>query len=95
MNGAALGDHLPPYIVRPTSFSFVDRKSLRPTQVVKIIDFGEAFLKSTAPAALHTPLAVRAPEAMFGDRIDHRVDLWSLGCMVLLLPMLMHSILKH
>ncbi|OQE05541.1 hypothetical protein PENVUL_c023G08309 [Penicillium vulpinum] len=30
----------------------------------------------------YTPLPVRAPEVIFQDRIDYRVDLWSMGCML-------------
>ncbi|RDI86977.1 hypothetical protein Vi05172_g3209 [Venturia inaequalis] len=31
---------------------------------------------------LHTPLPVRAPEIIFGEKFDYRVDLWSMGCML-------------
>lgn len=74
---------MPSYLVQPTSF-LVDsvRESLRSSPIVKIIDFGESFFDDQAPVKLHTPLAVRAPEVVFGDRIDHRVDMWSMGCLV-------------
>ena len=49
---------------------------------VKIIDFGEAFFKDSVPGTLHTPLSVRAPEVIFGDAFDRRVDMWSAGCLV-------------
>ncbi|KAI0906922.1 kinase-like domain-containing protein [Ustulina deusta] len=81
-DGAALEIHVPSYIVEPTSFKVKEvLQSLR-APVIKIIDFGESFLPNQAPATLHTPLVVRAPEALFGDPIDHRVDLWSLGCLI-------------
>lgn len=82
IDGTALTRNTPSYIVRPASLPAGICQSLRTSSSVKIIDFGEAFLKSQAPQNLHTPLAVRAPEALFGDQIDHRVDLWSLGCLV-------------
>lgn len=85
-DGAALIANTPSYIVRPASFSAEICQSLRTSSFIKIIDFGEAFLKRQAPRSLHTPLAVRAPEALFGDQIDHRVDLWSLGCLVCASP---------
>lgn len=69
---------IPEYIVRPAS-----RQTLwNPAQTVKILDFGESFLHTTISKTLHTPLSLRAPEVIFRDRIDHRVDLWSMGCMV-------------
>lgn len=69
---------MPEYVVRPTSFRM---RSSDLSQTIKIIDFGESFL-ARVPPTLHTPLAVRAPEIIFKDRIDYRVDLWSMGCMV-------------
>lgn len=78
-DGKDLEPGIPEQIVRPTSWRTY---SLKSTQTVKIIDFGESFLGHTAPQTLHTPLSVRAPEVIFQDRIDYRVDLWSMGCMV-------------
>ncbi|KAG6044892.1 hypothetical protein E4U33_001465 [Claviceps sp. LM78 group G4] len=46
-----------------------------------MIDFGEAFLSNDAPSTLQTPLYLQAPEIVFGDRLDRRVDLWSAGCL--------------
>ncbi|KAI1744986.1 kinase-like domain-containing protein [Xylaria scruposa] len=81
-DGHALEIHVPPYIVRPTTFKAKEvLQSLR-APVVKIIDFGESFLPDQTPATLHTPLVVRAPEVLFDDLIDLRVDLWSLGCLL-------------
>jgi serine/threonine-protein kinase SRPK3 len=69
---------MPQYLVRPAEhrrdFPFLE-------QPIKIVDFGEAFTQDDAPCSLHTPLAVRAPEAVFSDKIDYRVDLWSAGCL--------------
>lgn len=79
----ALAENIPSYIVRPASVPAGICQSLRGmSSCIKIIDFGEAFLKGEGPDTLHTPLAVRAPEALFGDQIDYRVDLWSYGCLV-------------
>ncbi|KJX98771.1 protein kinase [Zymoseptoria brevis] len=50
---------------------------------IKIVDFGGAFIQSTTADEIHTPLVVRAPEAIFHDQcVDTRVDLWGLGCMI-------------
>jgi serine/threonine protein kinase len=78
-DGKFLEPGVPEYIVRPTSYSTY---SWNMAQTVKIIDFGESFLRTTVPETLHTPLSLRAPEVIFQDRIDYRVDLWSMGCMV-------------
>lgn len=79
----ANGQHIPPgvpqYLVRPSSFP-VDLKQSTPH--VKLVDFGEAFLRAEPPRLLHTPLVVRPPEAVFEDRLDLEVDVWSMGCMV-------------
>lgn len=70
---------VPEYIVKPTSY----RTHLwNSAQSIKIIDLGESFLCPAVPHTLHTPLSVRAPEVIFQDKIDHHVDLWSMGCMV-------------
>lgn len=71
--------NIPKYLVRPASLP-VDVNSSSPS--IKIIDYGEVFLNNNAPKTIHTPLVFRAPEAIFGDTLDHRVDLWSMGCMV-------------
>lgn len=78
-DGKALEPGVPEYIVRPALYR---THSWRTSNQIKIIDFGESFLHSTVPQTLHTPLPVRAPEVIFGDRLDYRVDLWSMGCMV-------------
>ncbi|KAK7578560.1 hypothetical protein V3481_014403 [Fusarium oxysporum f. sp. vasinfectum] len=41
-----------------------------------------SFFSYDALNTLHTPLPVRAPEIVFGDRLDNRVDLWSTGCLM-------------
>ncbi|KAJ5200169.1 hypothetical protein N7472_005373 [Penicillium cf. griseofulvum] len=78
-DGKDLEPGMPEYIVKPTSYPMHSRDL---TQTVKIIDFGESFLRTSVPETLHTPLPVRAPEVIFQDRIDYRVDLWSMGCML-------------
>lgn len=78
-DGKPLETSMPRYLVRPTSYP-VDL--LMSSQPIKIVDFGESFLNDDIPNFLHTPLPVRAPEIIFGEKLDYRVDLWSMGCMV-------------
>ncbi|EGE80928.2 CMGC/SRPK protein kinase [Blastomyces dermatitidis ATCC 18188] len=78
-DGKELEPGVPEYIVRP---SLHLTRLWNSTPIVKIVDFGESFLPTTVPQTLHTPLSVRAPEVIFQDCIDYRVDLWSMGCMV-------------
>ncbi|KAJ9618029.1 hypothetical protein H2203_009303 [Taxawa tesnikishii (nom. ined.)] len=78
-HGRALEPGMPAYLVCSTSFP-VDKLCLQ--NLTKLIDFGELFLPSNKPHTLHTPLALRAPEVLFEDEWDHRVDLWSMGCMM-------------
>ena len=80
LDGECLISNVPSHIVRPASFRMKDILQISPT--VKIIDFGEAFFRHSVPDTLHTPLAVRAPEVIFGDTFDRRVDMWSAGCLV-------------
>lgn len=82
-DGKALTSNFPPYLVdRVSPGGKYLRESLLNFPMAKIIDFGESFFNDQAPTTLHTPLVVRAPEAIFQDQIDHRVDLWSTGCLV-------------
>lgn len=76
-DGKALEPGIPEYIVRPAR-----THSWPLSNIIKIVDFGESFLQQTDPQMHHTLLTARAPEIIFGDRLDYRVDLWSLGYMV-------------
>lgn len=78
-DGGPLGTNVPKYVVG--SASFIDLSSFT-TNPVKLIDFGNAFFIKDPPKPLNTARSVRAPELYFGHPIDHRVNLWSMGCMV-------------
>ncbi|KAF2022232.1 hypothetical protein BU24DRAFT_417870 [Aaosphaeria arxii CBS 175.79] len=74
-----LESHVPKYIVRPTFYPVKVRSSF---ESIKIIDFGQSFLRHDVPHEFHNPLAVRAPEIIFKDKVDYRMDLWSMGCLL-------------
>ena len=80
IDGKCLPSNIPSHIVRPATFRM--RDILRLSSTIKMMDFGQGFFKDSVPDTLHTPLAVRAPEVIFGDTFDRRVDLWSAGCLV-------------
>ncbi|KAF4483451.1 CMGC SRPK kinase [Fusarium agapanthi] len=79
-DGGPLAHSVPTQIIQPAFFRRRDIMLSCPS--IKIIDFGEAFFSDNAPSTLHTPLPVRAPEVVFGDQLDRRVDLWSAGCLI-------------
>jgi serine/threonine protein kinase len=78
-DGKDLEPGVPDYIVRPASYRSQFWSS---SNSAKIVDFGDSVLHTTIPQTLHTPLPDRAPELIFGEPLDYRVDLWSMGCMV-------------
>ncbi|OJJ49012.1 hypothetical protein ASPZODRAFT_2120726 [Penicilliopsis zonata CBS 506.65] len=79
----ALEYGVPEYIVRPASFqTHPPSRLLSALPEIRLVDFGESFSQTHVPPILHTPLALRAPEVIFKDKLDHRVDLWSMGCML-------------
>lgn len=76
-----LESSLPRYLVRPTSYHQEIETTFGP---IKIIDFGQSFFScdKSPPDTLHTPFPYRAPEIIFQDKVDYRVDLWSMACLV-------------
>ena len=61
----------------------VDEKcSLQDEEDLRIIDFREAFLQGAEPTRLAQPDTLRAPETIFTDHFDYRLDLWRAGIVV-------------
>ncbi|KAG6283807.1 hypothetical protein E4U46_007630 [Claviceps purpurea] len=73
--------NVPTQMIRPAIFREEDVLAA-PCPSIKIIDFGEAFFSDDAPSTLRTPFVLQAPEIVFKDRLDPRVDLWSAGCLI-------------
>ncbi|KAG8670498.1 hypothetical protein FPOAC1_009919 [Fusarium poae] len=80
VDGGPLGKDVPAQMTQSASSWGLDDMPSRPS--VKIIDFGEAFFDNNAPTSLNTPISVRPPEVVFGDRLDRRVDFWGAGCLI-------------
>jgi hypothetical protein len=49
---------------------------------IRLIDFGQAFAHGDEPFTLAQPNGLEAPETIFTDSFDYRVDLWRVGCTV-------------
>lgn len=49
---------------------------------LRIIDLGESFLQAAEPQTLAQPGSLQAPETIFTNSFDYRVDLWRAGCVV-------------
>ncbi|OXV09564.1 hypothetical protein Egran_02672, partial [Elaphomyces granulatus] len=49
---------------------------------LRIIDLGESFLQGAEPTKLAQPGPLQAPETIFMEHFDHRVDLWRAGCVI-------------
>ena len=82
-DGKPLDDGVPHYVVEPTTYPIGCNPLLDPiSRPVKIIDFGQAFFDADPPKTLLTPHHLQTPEVIFGDTLDHRVDLWSSGSLV-------------
>lgn len=70
---------MPQYLVKPAAYPMDPDTSF---ESIKIVDFGQSFLNHESPSKVSPPLIVRAPEIIFKDKVDHRMDLWSMGCIV-------------
>ncbi|KAJ4290465.1 hypothetical protein N0V90_010682 [Kalmusia sp. IMI 367209] len=78
--GGSLEIGVPRYLVEPSSLKV--SKPPSPCPDMRLIDLGQAFGANDRPETLHTPLALQAPEVVFEDKWDYRVDLWSAGCTI-------------
>ena len=79
LDGKPLDKGLPSHLVKTTSWDcWIDEDD----EDLRIIDFGEAFLQNQKPTKLAQPGGLKAPETIFTDTFDHRVDLWRAGIMV-------------
>ncbi|KAL1387426.1 kinase-like domain-containing protein [Phyllosticta capitalensis] len=80
-DGKPIGPGVPRYLVLPGAFpKFFPQVSNDIN--VKIVDFGESFSKGKAPETVDTTQCLKPPEVMFGDPLDHRLDMWSMGCLL-------------
>ncbi|KAL9104161.1 MAG: hypothetical protein Q9163_000860 [Psora crenata] len=85
LDGKPLEDSLPKQLVEPASWAGWGWAEY--DEDIRIIDFGEAFLQGEEPETLAQPRCLRAPETIFTNSFDYRLDLWRAGIVVWELPL--------
>jgi serine/threonine-protein kinase SRPK3 len=79
VDGQALEPGVPKQLVEKAEWdNWIDEDD----EDIKLIDFGEAFVQRSKPNRLAQPPDLRAPETIFTDHFDHRLDLWRAGITV-------------
>jgi serine/threonine-protein kinase SRPK3 len=78
-NGKPLDEGVPNQLVKVAGWvSWIDEDD----EDLRIFDLGEGFLKGAEPKMLAQPRDLKAPETIFTDSYDYRLDLWRAGIMV-------------
>ena len=50
--------------------------------LIKVIDLGSSFFNTDARASIVQSRSYRAPEVILGTRYDYKIDIWSIGCIL-------------
>ena len=79
LDGKPLDEGLPKHLVSTAEW---DNWTDEDVENLRIIDLGESFLQGAEPTKLAQPGPLQAPETIFMEHFDHRVDLWRAGCVV-------------
>lgn len=79
IDGKPLRQGLPSQLVKAANWeSWIDEDE----EDIRLLDFGETFTQGAEPERIAQPKALRAPETIFTDRFDYRLDLWGVGIAV-------------
>jgi serine/threonine-protein kinase SRPK3 len=79
LDGKPLDNGLPNQLVKAAGWDeWIDEDD----EDLRIIDLGESFLQGAEPETLAQPGCLQAPETIFTDSFDYRLDLWRAGCVV-------------
>ena len=81
-DGEPLGQSVPSQLIQPAQWTGWPLDDDEDDENIRIIDFGEAFDKDTAPVRLAQPDGLQARETIFIGRFDYRQDLWRVGLVV-------------
>lgn len=78
-DGQPVEPRFPKHIVRRAEWNmWVDEDE----EDIRLIDWGESFRRGEEPATVAQPIDCKAPETIFTDSLDHRIDLWTAGIVV-------------
>ena len=75
-DGKAVGRGMPKQLVKTAGW---DNWIEEDEEDIKLINFGQAFTHGDEPFKLVQSSRLEAPETIFTDNIDYRVDLWCVG----------------
>ena len=79
VDGKPTSKNVPSQLVAAVSwFDWTDEDE----EDLRIIDLGEAFLQGGGNKKLAQPSSMQAPETIFTDSLDHRLDVWRAGIVV-------------
>jgi len=79
LDGKPLDNGLPNQLVKAAGWDeWIDEDD----EDLRIIDLGESFLQGAETKTLAQPRCLQAPETIFTDSFDYRLDLWRGGCVV-------------
>ena len=79
LDGKPLDNGIPNQLVKAAGWDeWIDEDD----EDLRIIDLGESFLQGAEPKTLAQPGCLQAPETIFTDSFDYRLDLWRGGCVV-------------
>ena len=82
IDGEPLGSGIPIQLIKRAAWIEWPDEEGEEDDDIRVIDVGEAFSQNAVPEKLAQPDELRASETIFTGTIDHRVDLWSVGCIV-------------
>lgn len=78
-DGQPVEPRFPKHIVRRAEwYKWLDEDQ----EDIRLIDWGESFRRGEEPAQVALPIDCKAPETIFTDRLDYRIDLWTAGIVV-------------
>lgn len=78
-DGQPVEPRFPKHIVRRAEwYKWLDEEQ----EDIRLIDWGESFGRGEEPSQVALPIDCKAPETIFTDRLDYRIDLWTAGIVV-------------
>jgi serine/threonine-protein kinase SRPK3 len=77
-DGQKVADSIPAELVQTLTWRNVAYKDYN----LRLLDLGEAFLRAKRVIKLAQPGELQAPETIFENGADYRIDLWRAGCIV-------------